>query len=110
MGLSELQSKILRRDDLAQAWASRTDILNVFEVVLTGCMTVFSCLEAEIRNLKLKELGVLAKLKFMWNQDRLKELLEALRGQQTSITFLLNILEMSVYQHTFTSYKVLTNK
>ncbi|GKU14615.1 unnamed protein product [Fusarium langsethiae] len=94
MGLSELQSKILRRDDLAQAWASRTDILNVFEVALTGCMTVFSCLEAEIRNLKLKDLGVLAKLKFMWNQDRLKELLEALRGQQTSITFLLNILEM----------------
>ncbi|EXL55717.1 hypothetical protein FOCG_06267 [Fusarium oxysporum f. sp. radicis-lycopersici 26381] len=94
MGLSELQSKILHRDDLAQAWASRTDILNVFETALTGCMTVFSCLEAETRNLKLKNPGVLAKLKFIWNQDRLKELLEALRGQQTSITFLLNILEM----------------
>ncbi|KAF4435520.1 hypothetical protein F53441_13492, partial [Fusarium austroafricanum] len=94
MGLSELQSKILRRDDLAQAWASRTDILNVFETALTGFMTVFSCLEAETRNLKLKNPGVLAKLKFIWNQDRLKELLEALRGQQTSITFLLNILEM----------------
>ncbi|KAF5566537.1 GTPase-activating of the rho rac family (LRG1) [Fusarium phyllophilum] len=101
MGLSELQSKILHRDDLAQAWASRTDILNVFEVALTGCMTVFSCLEAETRNLKLRNPGVLAKLpgvlaklKFIWNQDRLKELLEALRGQQTSITFLLNILEM----------------
>ncbi|KAF5627253.1 GTPase-activating of the rho rac family (LRG1) [Fusarium tjaetaba] len=101
MGLSELQSKILHRDDLAQAWASRTDILNVFEIALTGCMTVFSCLEAETRNLKLKNPGVLAKLpgvfaklKFIWNQDRLKELLEALRGQQTSITFLLSILEM----------------
>lgn len=101
MGLSELQSKILHRDDLAQAWASRTDILNVFEVAFTGCMTVFSCLEAETRNLKqrnptvlAKLPGVLARLKFIWNQDRLKELLEALRGQQTSITFLLNILEM----------------
>ncbi|KAF4944199.1 hypothetical protein FGADI_12853 [Fusarium gaditjirri] len=95
MGLSELQSKILHRNDLAQAWASRTDILHVFETALTGCMTVFSCLEAETRNLKLKNApGVLAKLKFIWNQDRLKELLEALRGQQTSITFLLNILEM----------------
>lgn len=108
MGLSELQSKILHRDDLAQAWASRTDILNVFEVALTGCMTVFSCLEAETRNLKqrnptvlAKLPGVLARLKFIWNQDRLKELLEALRGQQTSITFLLNILEMSVYHSVF---------
>ncbi|KAG5769181.1 hypothetical protein H9Q72_003524 [Fusarium xylarioides] len=63
MGLSELQSKILHRDDLAQAWASRTDILNVFEVALTGCMIVFSCLEAETRNLKLKNPGVFAKLK-----------------------------------------------
>lgn len=108
MGLSELQSKILHRDDLAQAWASRTDILNVFEVALTGCMTVFSCLEAETRNLKqsnptilAKLPGVLAKLKFIWNQDRLKELLEALRGQQTSITFLLSILEISVYHSVF---------
>ncbi|RSL41096.1 hypothetical protein CEP54_015925 [Fusarium duplospermum] len=96
IALSELQMKILRRDDLSQAWASRTDVLMAFEESLTGCMIVFSCLEAETRQLQSHDLfsmGVWAKIRFMWNQDRLKELLNALRGQQTSIGFLLKILE-----------------
>ncbi|KAF5598141.1 GTPase-activating of the rho rac family (LRG1) [Fusarium pseudoanthophilum] len=94
IGLSELQMKILRRDDLAQAWASNTEIWTAFETALTGCMVVFSCLEAETRGLRSKNPGVWAKIKFIWNQDRLKELLGALRGQQSSITFLLNLLEL----------------
>ncbi|KAM0426281.1 hypothetical protein ACHAPT_008321 [Fusarium lateritium] len=96
IALSELQMRILRRDDLSQAWASRTDVLVAFETALTGCMVVFSCLEAETRQLQLQNsarMGVWAKIRFMWNQDRLKDLLTALRGQQTSISFLLNILE-----------------
>ncbi|KAL7762537.1 hypothetical protein ACKLNR_009072 [Fusarium oxysporum f. sp. zingiberi] len=52
IGLSELQMKILRRDDLAQAWASKTEIWTAFETALTGCMVVFSCLEAETRSLR----------------------------------------------------------
>ncbi|KAF5595990.1 GTPase-activating of the rho rac family (LRG1) [Fusarium pseudocircinatum] len=94
IGLSELQMKILRRDDLAQAWASKTEIWTAFETALTGCMVVFSCLEAETRSLRSKNPGVWAKIKFIWNQDRLKELLGALRAQQSSITFLLNLLEL----------------
>lgn len=97
IGLSELQMKILRRDDLAQAWASKTEIWTAFETALTGCMVVFSCLEAETRSLRSKNPGVWAKIRFIWNQDRLKELLGALRAQQSSITFLLNLLELSVY-------------
>ncbi|KAF5007829.1 hypothetical protein FDECE_5855 [Fusarium decemcellulare] len=85
IALSELQMKILRRDDLSQAWASKNEIQVVFETVLTACMTVFSCLEAETRRLESQNPGVWAKLKFMWSQDRLKDLLNALRGQQTSI-------------------------
>lgn len=94
IGLSELQTKILRRDDLAQAWASKTEIWMVFEAALTGCMIVFSCLEAETRSLRSENPGLWAKIKFIWNQDRLRELLGALRGQQSSITFLLNLLEL----------------
>ncbi|KAH6960396.1 hypothetical protein DER45DRAFT_157987 [Fusarium avenaceum] len=94
IGLSELQTKILQRDDLAQAWASRTEIWAAFEMALTGCMVVFSCLEAETRHLQSKNSGVWAKIKFMWNQERFKELLAQLRGQQASITFLLKLLEM----------------
>ncbi|KAF5714593.1 GTPase-activating of the rho rac family (LRG1) [Fusarium mundagurra] len=94
IGLSELQMKILRRDDLAQAWASKTEIWTAFETALTGCMVVFSCLEAETRSLRSKNPGVWAKIKFIWNQDRLKELLGALRAQQSSITFLLGLLEL----------------
>ncbi|KAF5984732.1 hypothetical protein FBULB1_3239 [Fusarium bulbicola] len=94
IGLSELQMKILRRDDLAQARASKTEIWTAFETALTGRMVVFSCLEAETRSLRSKNPGVWAKIKFIWNQDRLKELLGALRAQQSSITFLLNLLEL----------------
>ncbi|KAG4264995.1 hypothetical protein FPRO04_00721 [Fusarium proliferatum] len=94
IGLSELQMKILRRDDLAQAWASKTEIWMAFETALTGCMVVFSCLEAETRSLRSKNPGVWAKIRFIWNQDRLKELLGALRAQQSSITFLLSLLEL----------------
>ncbi|KAL2692546.1 hypothetical protein Neosp_002956 [[Neocosmospora] mangrovei] len=96
IALSELQMKILRRDDLSQAWASRTDVLMAFETALAGCMIVFSCLEAETRQLQSQNsssMGVWAKIRFMWNQDRLKDLLNALRGQQTSIGFLLKLLE-----------------
>ncbi|KAI6764459.1 hypothetical protein HG530_008248 [Fusarium avenaceum] len=94
IALSELQTKILQRNDLSQAWASRTEIWAAFEMALTGCMVVFSCLEAETRHLQSKNSGVWAKFKFMWNQERFKELLAQLRGQQTSITFLLKLLEM----------------
>ncbi|CAJ0545223.1 Ff.00g086960.m01.CDS01 [Fusarium sp. VM40] len=94
IGLSELQTKILQRDDLAQAWASRTEIWTAFEMALTGCMVVFSCLEAETRHLQSKNAGVWAKIKFMLNQERFRDLLAQLRGQQTSITFLLKLLEM----------------
>ncbi|CVK84846.1 related to GTPase-activating protein of the rho/rac family (LRG1 protein) [Fusarium mangiferae] len=94
IGLSELQTKILQRDDLAQAWASKTEIWMVFEAALTGCMIVFSCLEAETRSLRSENPGLWAKIKFIWNQDRLRELLGALRGQQSSINFLLNLLEL----------------
>ncbi|KAG5748647.1 hypothetical protein H9Q69_005448 [Fusarium xylarioides] len=86
--------KILQRDDLAQAWASKTEVWTVFETALTGCMIVFSCLEAETRSLRSENPGLWAKIKFIWNQDRLKELLVGLRGQQSSITFLLNLLEL----------------
>ncbi|KAL2204209.1 hypothetical protein CC79DRAFT_1277158 [Sarocladium strictum] len=96
--LSQLQILILQRDDLAQAWSSKTDIREAFEMGLNGCMLVFSCLEAETRQLQTQMPGssgpsVWTKIKFMWNQDRLKELLTALRGQQTSINFLLQVLE-----------------
>ncbi|KAM0551714.1 hypothetical protein ACHAPJ_008281 [Fusarium lateritium] len=91
--LSELQSKILRRDDLSQAWASRTEVWTALETALTACMIVFSCLEAETRSLQSKTPGVWDKIKFIWNRDRLKELLGALREQQASINLLLQILE-----------------
>ncbi|KAF5563847.1 GTPase-activating of the rho rac family (LRG1) [Fusarium napiforme] len=94
IGLSELQMKILRRDDLAQAWASKTEIWTAFETALTGCMVLLSCLETESRSLRSQNPGIWSKIKFIWNQDRLKELLGALRGQQSSITLLLNLLEL----------------
>lgn len=100
IALSQLQTLILRREDLSQVWASKTEVLDAFETALTACMIVFSCLEAETRQLQAQSPSstgsrVWTKLKFMWNQDRLKELLSGLRGQQISINFLLQVLETS---------------
>jgi hypothetical protein len=71
----------------------------VLDVALTGCMVLFSCLDTEIQRIVAgtpdpAQIRWRSKLRMMWNEQKLNELLNALRGQQTAINLLIQLLQM----------------
>ena len=73
----------------------------VLDVALTGCMVIFSCLESELQKIVAgvpdpSQMRWRSKARMMWNEHRLSELLNALRGQQTAINLLIQLLQMYV--------------
>ncbi|KAK4106750.1 hypothetical protein N658DRAFT_491374 [Parathielavia hyrcaniae] len=107
--LAQLQSLLFQRPGLArqQQWgASRTDtdLPAVLDQALTGCMLVFSCLEAEIQRItgapgRSPEAAALRRwrprLRLMWSESQLNDLLTSIRGQQTAMTLLIQVLQMN---------------
>ncbi|KAH0534119.1 hypothetical protein FGG08_007277 [Glutinoglossum americanum] len=74
-------------------------IANAFETVIVGCTLTLSVLNEYIMELAAnKEVldmapaSRMAKAKLMWNESEMKELLQQLRGHQSSITLLLTVL------------------
>ena len=78
------------------------DILRSFDAVTMGCSMTHSLLEQHLAD-AVKRDGVESlslsngvsrkdKAKFVWNEDEIKDLLLQLRGYQTSLTLLLNVL------------------
>lgn len=64
-------------------------------------MMLFSCLDDEIKNIKADapSNGLFTrkgKFKAMWNDDRIQELLVGLRGQQTAINLLIQMVQLYV--------------
>jgi hypothetical protein len=49
--LAQIQSLLLQRQDLSRVWASRTELPAVLDQAVTGCMLIFSCLDAEIQRI-----------------------------------------------------------
>ncbi|CAM1501491.1 Fc.00g034750.m01.CDS01 [Cosmosporella sp. VM-42] len=101
--LAQLQSLLLNRADLASAWRSRSDLASALDTSLTGCMVLYSCLDQEIQAITsgAADPGKLqwkARIRTMWNEDKLKDLLSALRGQQTAITLLIQLLQMDTLE------------
>jgi len=97
--LAHIQSLLLQRDDLASVWQSRAELPLVLDQALTGCMVIFSCLDAEIRRItsKTSVAGLIkwrARLRMLWNETHLNELLRSIRGQQSAITLLIQLLQM----------------
>jgi hypothetical protein len=82
-----------------------SEIQNTFDVALTGCSVIYSCLDVEVQKLRkaaggASDPGWAEKAKFLWKEDRMKELLENLRGQEISITLLVSILQTLVQRVT----------
>jgi hypothetical protein len=97
--LSQIQSLLLQKQDLASLWKSQTELPMVLDVALTGCMVIFSCIDAEIERIVPRgsdpsQIRWRPKVRMMWNEQRLNELLNALRGQQTAINLLIQLLQM----------------
>ena len=81
------------------------DVVNTLETVVIGCTLTISVLDEYILELiadnnVLKTADVTTKwttkVKFLWNEAEMKELLQQLRGHQSSITLLLTVLRRYV--------------
>ncbi|KAK2756183.1 hypothetical protein FQN54_005591 [Arachnomyces sp. PD_36] len=74
---------------------------NMFECVMTGCKLTLSVLEEYVTELSEGAtdmstpvpMTVKSKAKVVWNEPEMKELLQQLRGHQSSLTLLLTVLQ-----------------
>ncbi|KAK4206756.1 hypothetical protein QBC37DRAFT_116293 [Rhypophila decipiens] len=75
-------------------------LLAALDTSLTGCLVLFSCLDQEIATVNKShsvknggQLSWFGRVRFLINNDRLQELLTALRGQQTAINLLIQLMQ-----------------
>ncbi|ORY06757.1 hypothetical protein BCR34DRAFT_604104 [Clohesyomyces aquaticus] len=91
--LSQVQT-LLQRDALR----NRPELHDTFDKALTGCRVVYVCLEEEVRELARKadneELRRRDRLKYLWREETFKELLQQIRGQQSALVLLIQVLQM----------------
>lgn len=86
-------------DAVSDKLQSHPSLESTLDQALTGCYVVFDVLESEIS--KLTESDVLqtsvdlkftAKLRYMWSESTMKELLGQMRGLQTALGFIMQLL------------------
>ncbi|KAF2813324.1 uncharacterized protein BDZ99DRAFT_253794 [Mytilinidion resinicola] len=96
--LSSVQSLLLREPDLPNLLASRPELIAALDAALTGCMVLFSCLDDEMSHITASSqpgaISWRSKARMVWNRDKLRELLEALRGLQMSMNMLIQLLQV----------------
>lgn len=97
--LSRIQSSMLGSPDgLSDKLSARPDLEATLDQALTGCCVVFDVLQAEIRKLTesaqsvSSDLGLKARLRFLWSESTMQDILTQLRGLQTALTLLLQLL------------------
>jgi len=96
--LSKVQSLLLRSPDPSLLLESRPELIAALDAALTGCMVLFSCLDDELSHItsspQAKGISWRGKARMIWNRDKLKELLEGLRGLQISLSLLIQLLQV----------------
>lgn len=97
--LSRIQSSMLGSPDgLANKLSSRPDLEATLDHALTGCYVVFDVLQAEIQKFtepaqsNSSDLSLRAKLRYTWRESTMQEILTQIRGLQTALTLLLQLL------------------
>ena len=77
---------------------NKPQLLETFDRALTGCRIVYGCLQDEVQDLVAKvgnnDLKFKDRAKFAWKEDNFKELLTQIRGQQTTLSLLIQGLQM----------------
>ncbi|OAL44979.1 hypothetical protein IQ07DRAFT_487362, partial [Pyrenochaeta sp. DS3sAY3a] len=95
--LMQIQSLLLR--DTSNI-TRRRDVVDAFDTALTACLVLSTWLEKYMQNITK---GVLdetttrswkEKLRMLWNEAEVKEILEQLQAQQSAISLLINMLQM----------------
>jgi hypothetical protein len=92
--LSQIQNLFLRNpDSLKLQLGLQSQLHAAIETALTGCSVTLATLDDEIQTVT-GESSRLVRLKYMWNEDIMKELLQNLRGQHGGLNLLLTALQM----------------
>ncbi|KAE8446167.1 hypothetical protein EG329_012392 [Mollisiaceae sp. DMI_Dod_QoI] len=97
--LSQLQTILCRNTDIPLLLDSRPELAHALDASLTGCTVLFSCLDEEILKITAHyseqgDLSFKGKTKAVWNHERLRELLDGLRGQQIAINLLIQLVQL----------------
>lgn len=97
--LSQIQSSMLGSPDgLSEKLRARPDLEATLDSVLTGCYVVFNVLETEIQKLtesaqpNPSDLGFRAKLRYVWSESTMQDILSQIRGLQTTLVLFLQLL------------------
>lgn len=82
-------------------FAHQKGLRDTFDAALAGCALVFSCLDEEVRRLMQgvgegERVRRGARAKFLWKEDKMRELLLSMRGQHSTIMSLVQCLQMFV--------------
>lgn len=88
-------------ESLRTALHERSELFNTFDQALTGCVLVYSVLDDEVTRLyngagKEGVAAMLNRVKFLWKEETMKDILTQIRGQQTSLSLLIQALQMYV--------------
>jgi len=77
-------------------------VVQSLDAVMMGCTVALSLIEDHLTDFRVVTeeasddgqalLGKMAKVKFVWNEDEVKELLQQLRGYQLNLTTLLSVM------------------
>jgi hypothetical protein len=98
--LSQIQNLFLHNpDSLKLQLGLQNQLHAAIETALTGCSVTLAALDDELQKLAegqtvTGESSRLVRLKYMWNEDIMKELLQNLRGQHGGLNLLLTALQM----------------
>ena len=97
--LAKVESLLLHhRHNLVEVWQSRTDLPALLDAALAGCTMVFSSLDTQVQRITDagKNPGWIQwrpRLRTLWNEQQLNDLLGGLRGQQGALNLLIQLLQ-----------------
>lgn len=82
-----------------ERFQSRPELAAACDTALTGCTLLYSCLDDEVRSLRISagvngEMSWSQKAKTVWKDDTMKELLQQIRGQTSALTLLLQCFHL----------------
>lgn len=94
---------LVKRDNelLSSQLEASSPLAETLDVALTGCAVTFSLLDIELRKLydTSKDLDGYKwkdKMRYVWNEDRAKRILDQMRGLQSAIGLVLTALQTYV--------------
>ncbi|KAF2202759.1 hypothetical protein GQ43DRAFT_462125 [Delitschia confertaspora ATCC 74209] len=87
-------------ESLRTTLRDRPELSVTFDQALTGCVLVYSVLDDEVTKLysgigKEGVASVRTRMKFLWKEEGMKDILMQIRGQQTALGLLIQALQMS---------------